>query len=106
MPRAEPAAPLGPSRISSAPKQICDRKISPHRVNPRERQRWVVVLKDGTKYVSSVRFGSVSQISPGKKAKLVAAGIPSAASMCYDSKQHQLVIPMNNHNALAFVKLD
>jgi sugar lactone lactonase YvrE len=66
----------------------------------------VVVLDDGTKYVSSVRFGSVSRIRPGEDAEIVAAGIPSAASMCYDSVQNQLVIPMNDHNALAFVELD
>jgi DNA-binding beta-propeller fold protein YncE len=65
----------------------------------------VVVLEDGTKYVSSVRFGSVSRIRPGEEAEVVAEGIPSAASMCYDSNQNQLVIPMNNHNALAFVEL-
>ena len=66
----------------------------------------VVILDDGTKYVSSVRFGSVSRIRPGQEAEVVAAGIPTAASMCYDSVQHQLVIPMNNQNALAFVELD
>lgn len=66
----------------------------------------VVILDDGTKYVSSVRFGSVSRIRPGQNAEVVAGGIPSAASMCYDSTQHQLVIPMNDHNALAFVELD
>ncbi|MDX1561481.1 MAG: SMP-30/gluconolactonase/LRE family protein [Gammaproteobacteria bacterium] len=66
----------------------------------------VVVLEDGTKYVSSVRFGSVSRIRPGQPAEIIAAGIPSAASMCYDSVQHQLVIPMNDNNALAFVTLD
>lgn len=66
----------------------------------------VVVLEDGTKYVSSVRFGSVSRIRPGQSAEVIAAGIPSAASMCYDSVQHQLVIPMNDNNALAFVPLD
>lgn len=66
----------------------------------------VVVLDDGTKYVSSVRFGSVSRIRPGEEAEIIAAGIPSAASMCYDSNQNQLVIPMNNHNALAFVQLE
>lgn len=65
----------------------------------------IVVLEDGTKYVSSVRFGSVSRIRPGKKAKVIATGIPSAASMCYDSVQKQLVIPMNNNYALAFLKL-
>jgi hypothetical protein len=52
-----------------------------------------------------VRFGSVTQIRPGQKPKVIAAGVPTAASMGYDSKQHQLVIPMNNHNALAFIKL-
>ncbi|HZF31479.1 MAG TPA: SMP-30/gluconolactonase/LRE family protein [Gammaproteobacteria bacterium] len=65
----------------------------------------LVVLPDGTKYVSSVRFGSVSKIAPGKEAEVIATGIPSAASMCYDSKQNQLVIPMNPNNALAFIPL-
>src|SRR5687768_10375364 len=65
----------------------------------------VVITADGTKYVSSVRFGSVSKIAPGKEAEVIASGIPAAASMCYDSKQNQLVIPMNPNNALAFIKL-
>ncbi len=65
----------------------------------------VVVLDDGTKYVSSVRFGSVSRIRPGEDAEIIASGIPSAASMCYDSTQHQLVIPMNPNFALAFIPL-
>jgi WD40 repeat protein len=65
----------------------------------------VVVTADGTKYVSSVRFGSVSRIRPGQEAEVIATGIPSAASMCYDSVQHQLVIPLNPNNALAFIKL-
>ena len=65
----------------------------------------VVVIADGTKYVSSVRFGSVSRIAPGQEAVVIAVGIPNAASMCYDSVQHQLIIPMNPHNALAFIKL-
>ncbi|WP_339687376.1 SMP-30/gluconolactonase/LRE family protein, partial [Gimesia maris] len=61
----------------------------------------LVILPDGTKYVSSVRFGSVSKISPGKPAEVIASGIPSAASMGYDSKHKQLIIPMNNNNAVA-----
>jgi hypothetical protein len=65
----------------------------------------IVVLEDGTKYVSSVRFGSVSRIEPRNEAELIAEGIPSAASMCYDSVQHQLVIPLNSNFALAFIKL-
>ena len=65
----------------------------------------VVVLPDGTKYVSSVRYGSVSKLVPGEDVEVIATGIPSAASMCYDSVQHQLVIPMNPNNALAFIKL-
>ncbi len=65
----------------------------------------VVVTADGTKYVSSVRYGSVSKITPGEEAEVIATGIPSAASMCYDSVQHQLVIPLNPNNALAFIKL-
>jgi len=66
----------------------------------------LVILEDGTKYVSSVRFGSVSRIRAGEETEVIASGIPSAASMCYDSVQNQLVIPMNNHNAMAFIALD
>jgi len=40
----------------------------------------LVVLSDGTKYVTSVRFGSVSRIRPGKDAEIIASGIPSPAS--------------------------
>ena len=65
----------------------------------------IVVLENGTKYVSSVRFGSVSRIRPGEKAEIIASGIPSAASMGYDSIQHQLVIPMNSNYAIAFIQL-
>ena len=65
----------------------------------------VVVLSDGTKYVSSVRFGSVSRIDSQGNAQIIARGIPSAASMCYDSRQNQLVIPMNPNNSLAFIRL-
>ena len=65
----------------------------------------IVILDDGTKYVCSVGHGSVSRIRPGKKAEVIASGIPSAASMCYDSVQHQLVIPMNPNNGLAFLQL-
>ena len=66
----------------------------------------VVVTEDGTKYVSSVRFGSVSRIRAGGAAEIIASGIPSAASMCYDSVQKQLVIPMNPNNSLAFIPLE
>ncbi|HWE43884.1 MAG TPA: hypothetical protein VG432_15370 [Gemmatimonadaceae bacterium] len=65
----------------------------------------IVIMGDGTKYVSSVRNGGVSRIRPGKPAELIARNIPSAASMCYDSGANQLVIPMNANNALAFIKL-
>ena len=65
----------------------------------------IVVLKDGTKYVSSVTYGSVSRIDKDGNAQIIAQGIPNAASMCYDSIQNQLVIPMNPHYALAFIKL-
>ena len=65
----------------------------------------LVITEDGTKYVSSVRFGSVSRIRPGQAAEVIATGIPSAASMCYDSVQKQLVIPLNPNDALAFIPL-
>ncbi|MCC6991208.1 MAG: SMP-30/gluconolactonase/LRE family protein [Acidobacteria bacterium] len=66
----------------------------------------IVVTADGTKYVSSVRQGTVSRIRPGQKAEIVASGIPSAASMTYDSKRNRLVIPMNDWNAIAIVELN
>ena len=66
----------------------------------------LVIMRDGTKYVSSVRFGGISRIRPGQPAELIARNIPSAASMCYDAGANQLVIPMNANNALAFIKLD
>jgi hypothetical protein len=65
----------------------------------------VVVTEDNTRYVSSVRFGSVSKVVPGQAPEVIATGVPSAASMCYDSVQKQLVIPLNPNNALAFIKL-
>src|SRR5690606_12400130 len=65
----------------------------------------IVIMPDGTKYVSSVVAGGVSRIRPGQPAELIATGIPSAASMCYDSVANQLVIPMNPNNGVALVPL-
>ena len=66
----------------------------------------LVIMADGTKYVSSVVNGGVSRIRPGKPAELIARNIPNAASMCYDAGANQLVIPMNPNNGLAFVPLN
>ena len=65
----------------------------------------IVIMKDGTKYVSSVVNGGVSRIRPNQAAELIAQNVPSAASMCYDSGANQLVIPMNANNAMAFIPL-
>ena len=65
----------------------------------------LVIMPDGTKYVSSVINGGISRIRPGRPAELIARNIPNAASMCYDSGAKQLVIPMNANNALAFVPI-
>jgi SMP-30/Gluconolactonase/LRE-like region len=65
----------------------------------------LVIMPDGTKYVSSVVQGGVSRIRPGQKAELIAQNIPSPASMCFDPVANQLVIPMNANNGLAFVPL-
>ena len=66
----------------------------------------LVIMPDGTKYVSSVLNGGISRIRAGQPAELIARNIPSAASMCYDAGANQLVIPMNPNNGLAFVRLD
>ena len=65
----------------------------------------IVILPDGTKYVSSVRVGTVARIRPGQPPELVASGIPSAASMCYDPTRERLIVPMNSWFSLAFVEL-
>ncbi len=65
----------------------------------------LVIMADGTKYVSSVTQGGVSRIRPGQRAELIARNIPSAASMCFDAGANQLVIPMNANNGLAFLSL-
>ena len=65
----------------------------------------IVVMPDGTKYVSSVQQGGVSRIRPNQPAELIAQNIPNPASMCYDAQANQLVIPMNANNALAFIPL-
>jgi hypothetical protein len=66
----------------------------------------LVIMPDGTKYVSSVTQGGISRVRPGAPAELIARNIPSAASMCYDAGANQLVIPMNPHNGLAIVPLE
>jgi hypothetical protein len=66
----------------------------------------LVIMPDGTKYTSSVAEGGISRIRPDGSTELVARNIPSAASMCYDPKAHQLVVPMNPNNGLAFVALE
>jgi hypothetical protein len=66
----------------------------------------LVILPDGTKYVSSVQNGGVSRIRPGQPAELIARNIPNPASMCYDAGANQLVIPMNANNGLAFIPLN
>lgn len=66
----------------------------------------LVIMPDGTKYVSSVQNGGIQRLRPGQPAELLARNVPNAASMCYDSGANQLVIPMNANNGLAFVKLN
>ncbi|WP_412061237.1 SMP-30/gluconolactonase/LRE family protein [Rubrivirga sp. IMCC45206] len=66
----------------------------------------LVIMPDGTTYVSSVTQGGVSRLRPGQPAELIARGIPGAASMCYDAGADRLVVPMLSHNGLALVPLD
>ena len=48
---------------------------------------------------------NVSDFGFDLPAELIARNIPNAASMCYDAGAHQLVVPMNPNNGLAFVSL-
>lgn len=66
----------------------------------------IVIMPDGTKYVSSVTLGGISRIRDGEESVLIAENIPSGASMCYDPVAHQLIVPMNPNNGLAFVPLN
>jgi len=67
----------------------------------------IVVLADGTMIVSSVTQGVISRIpAGGGTAEVLAQGVPSAASICFDSDANQIVVPMNAGNALAFIPLD
>jgi hypothetical protein len=66
----------------------------------------LVIMPDGTKYVSSVLNGGISRMRTGQPAELIARNIPNAASMCYDAGAKQLVIPMNPNNGLAFVPIN
>jgi hypothetical protein len=65
----------------------------------------IVILDDGTKYVSSVGVGTITRIRPGGQPEVVATGIPSAASICYDSRRDRIIVPMNSWFSLAFVEL-
>jgi hypothetical protein len=65
----------------------------------------LVIMPDGTKYVSSVQMGGVSRIRAGQPAELIAQNIPSPASMCLDAGANQLVIPMNANNSVAIIPL-
>lgn len=66
----------------------------------------IEIMPDGTKYISSVTRGGISRILPGEPAELIAENIPSAASLCYDSKRNQLIVPMTSQSTLAFIPLD
>ncbi len=66
----------------------------------------IEIMPDGTKYISSVRQGGISRIRPGESAELIAENIPSAASICYDSDNNQLVVPMTSQSTLGFIPLD
>lgn len=66
----------------------------------------IEIMLDGTKYISSVRFGGISRIRPGEPTELIAENIPSAASICYDAGTNQLVVPMTSQSTLGFIPLD
>jgi WD40 repeat protein len=66
----------------------------------------LVIMPDGTMYITSVGFGSIHRLAPDGSSEVLAVGIPSAASMCFDEGGNQLVVPMNNNDALAYYPLD
>ncbi len=66
----------------------------------------LVLMPDGVKFVSSVRLGGISLMSPRQACATDRRETsPTAASMCYDASANQLVVPMNANNGLAFIPL-
>lgn len=66
----------------------------------------LIILPDGTMYVSSVGEGTLVRISPDEETEVIASGIPSAASICHDTKRNRIVVPMNTGNSIAIVALE
>ncbi len=66
----------------------------------------LVIMEDGTLYITSVSFGSIHVLRPDDSKEVLAVGIPGAASMCFDEGGNQLVVPMNNSDALAYRPLN
>jgi sugar lactone lactonase YvrE len=66
----------------------------------------LVILADGTKYISSVQRGRIARMKPGQPAEEIASGVPSPASICLDPVRNQLILPMNNNNAVGFLQLE
>ncbi len=65
----------------------------------------IVVMPDGTKYVSSVTRGGISRLRAGEPSVLIASGIPGAASMCLDVDRQRLVVPMTSQSGVGFVSV-
>ena len=61
----------------------------------------LVIPNSGTSYVSG---GVSTQVRYAiSQAGKIASGLPTPASMCYDSKRNRLVIPANDWNAITIV---
>ena len=66
----------------------------------------LVIMPDGTKYVSSVLNGGVSRMRPGQARRSSSPGTSRTRRRCATTPgANQLVIPMNPNNGLAFVPL-
>lgn len=66
----------------------------------------LVILPDGTKFISSLATGTIARIRPGQPAEPIATGIPTPASMAYDPVRNRLIVPQNAQNAVTIVELD
>ncbi len=72
---------------------------------PYARMDGLVILPDGSKLATSLEGYLMKIPAGGGPVEILATGIPTAASMGYDSKRNRVIIPQNNQNAITFVDL-
>jgi sugar lactone lactonase YvrE len=66
----------------------------------------IVVMHDGGIILSSVVDGKVSHIAPDGTSRLIAEGLPGAASITYDPSRKRIAVPRVAANTVDFLTLE